>query len=76
MSNVIITTPTKGVDVVVGLAAPRPFVVAPDSGVDVTVGTPGPKGPTGPEGKWVSMTFAEYQALPMIDPDVLYVIIG
>lgn len=76
MNNVIITTPSRGIDVVVGRGDTKPFVVTPAKGVDVSVGTPGPPGPPGPEGKWVSMTFAEYQALPVIDPDVLYVIIG
>ena len=76
MSNIVITTESKGIDVVVGRGDTKGFVVTPSAGVDVTVGTPGPKGPPGPEGQWVSMTYAEYQALPVIDPDVLYVIVG
>ena len=35
----------------------------------------GPAGPPGPEGKWVAMTQANFDALPVKDPDVLYIII-
>jgi hypothetical protein len=36
----------------------------------------GPQGPPGPEGKWTSMTQAEFDALPSPDPATLYIIIG
>lgn len=39
-------------------------------------GPTGPTGPTGPSGVWVSMTQAAYDALPVKDPDTLYVIVG
>lgn len=33
-------------------------------------------GPVGPPGLWTQMTQAQYDALPMKDPQTLYVIIG
>lgn len=42
-------------------------------------GPPGPTGPAGPQGAqgvWVQMTQAAYDALPVKDPNTLYVIIG
>jgi hypothetical protein len=39
-------------------------------------GPQGPPGPPGPPGEWDSMTQAQYDALPVKDPDTLYVIIG
>lgn len=39
-------------------------------------GPPGPPGPPGPQAQWVQMTQAEYNALPVKDPNTLYVIIG
>lgn len=45
----------------------------------VTVPVPGPMGPMGPPGPpgiWVQMTQAQYDALPVKDPNTLYVIVG
>lgn len=42
----------------------------------VQVGGPGPAGPPGAEGQWVSMTAAAFAALVVKDPATLYVIIG
>jgi hypothetical protein len=36
----------------------------------------GPAGPQGPPGAWTRLTQAEYDALPIKDPTVLYVIVG
>lgn len=33
-------------------------------------------GPQGPPGQWTKMTQAEFDALPVKDPDTLYVIVG
>lgn len=41
------------------------------------VEVPGPgMGPPGPPGQWMQMTQAAYDALPVKDPNTLYVIIG
>jgi hypothetical protein len=48
-------------------------------GVAGPVGPPGPAGPPGPQGpqgQWDQMTQAEYDALVVKDPNVLYVIVG
>ena len=40
-------------------------------------GNPGPKGdpgPPGPQGQWESMTQEEFDAIPVKDPETLYVI--
>jgi len=37
---------------------------------------PGPKGPPGNDAKWVSMTQAAFNALPVKDPNTLYVILN
>ena len=42
-------------------------------GADSTV--PGPPGPPGADAHWVSMTQSEYDALPVKDPETLYVIV-
>jgi len=39
------------------------------------IGSVGPPGPPGSAGQWVSLTQAEYDALLVIDPEVLYVIV-
>jgi len=49
-------------------------VTTPDVLV-LAAGNVGPPGPPGPQGQWVSMTQAEYDAIPIPDPDTLYVII-
>lgn len=69
--------------------APRPTVnavIAKVRQLNVVAGVPevivvsaanvGPPGPRGAEGKWVSMTQAEFNALFPKDPETLYVIIG
>ena len=42
----------------------------------VSIINAGPPGPSTPGGEWISMTQAEYDALPVKDPDTLYVISG
>ena len=42
---------------------------------EFTFGMPGPTGPPGPQGQWVSLTQAEYNALSPPDPETLYVIV-
>lgn len=65
----------------------QPNVIAPDPAAApevIVVNTPGPQGPPGPAGVpgpqgpggWVQMTLAQYDALPVKDPNVLYVIVG
>ena len=47
--------------------------------VTVPVGKTGPQGPPGEPGadaQWARMTQADYDALPIKDPNVLYIIIG
>jgi hypothetical protein len=39
-------------------------------------GPPGPEGPAGADAEWVQMTQAEYDALPIKDPNTLYVVVG
>ena len=34
------------------------------------------EGPQGPPGQWIQMTQAQYNALPIKDPNTLYIIIG
>jgi hypothetical protein len=52
------------------------LTVSSDSEVTlVGTNTLGPQGPPGPEGQWLAMTQAEYDALSTKDPETLYVII-
>jgi hypothetical protein len=44
-------------------------------GVQGEQGDQGEVGPPGPSGQWISLTQAEYDALPVKDPAVLYVIV-
>lgn len=41
-----------------------------------SMGPAGSIGPPGPQGQWISLTQAEYDALNPPDPAVLYVIVG
>lgn len=45
-------------------------------GNDGADGAIGPQGPPGDAGQWWSGTLAEYNAIPIKDPDTLYVVIG
>ena len=45
-----------------------------DAGAASTV--PGPPGPPGTPAQWTQMTAAAYTALPVKDPNTLYVIVG
>lgn len=58
----VVTPVTRVVEV---LTEPRPVI-------EVVMAT----GPQGPEGKWVQMTQAQYNALNPKDPNTLYVIVG
>lgn len=40
------------------------------------MGPPGAMGPMGPQGQWMSLTQAQYDALDPPNPDTLYVIVG
>jgi hypothetical protein len=40
------------------------------------VGNTGAQGPIGPQGVWTQLTQAQYDALPVKDPLILYVIVG
>lgn len=70
-------------NVVVGLPGPQgppgpPGPTGP-KGDKGDTGAQGPKGDTGAQGAqgvWVQMTQAAYDALPVKDPNTLYVIIG
>ena len=42
---------------------------------EFVTGPKGDPGPPGPQGEWDSMTQAEYDAIPIKDPSVLYVIV-
>jgi hypothetical protein len=44
--------------------------------ISVSANAQGPPGPAGPPGIWTRMTQAEYDALPIKDPDTLYIIVG
>jgi len=46
------------------------------TGTPGPAGPAGPPGPTGPPAAWVQMTQAAYNALPVKDPNTLYIIIG
>lgn len=50
------------------------IIVEPTSSA-VSVINAGPSGPSTPGGEWIAMTQAEYDALGVYDPYVLYVII-
>ena len=81
MSEIIVVRPHRpGPITLVGGQRSTPVVTVPTSEINVTVptGLPGPPGPPGPPGedaKWVSMTQAQYDALPDKDPSTLYVIV-
>lgn len=63
-------------DVVVKLE-PQPSVeIDAVNTTDVITILAGNVGSPGPQGKWTSMTQAEFDALTVVDPDTLYVIIG
>jgi hypothetical protein len=51
------------------LSVSSPEIVLVGSGIM------GPQGPPGPEGQWLALTQAEYDALSPPDPETLYVII-
>jgi len=44
--------------------------------IDAGKGAPGPPGKDGQDALWVSMTQAAFDALPVKDPNTLYVIVG
>ena len=52
------------------------LVTAPVSKPVVIDAGKGSPGPPGKDANWVSMTQAAFDALPVKDPDTLYVIIG
>lgn len=55
------------------------FVRAPTPGPQGPPGAQGPPGPPGPQGAqatWTQLTQAQYDALPVKDPNMLYVIVG
>lgn len=55
---------------------PRPVIDIPQQGPPGPPGPPGPQGPPGVSAAWQQMTLAEYNALPVKDPNTLYVIVG
>jgi hypothetical protein len=73
-------TVIEGDPVVVNVYVPAPTLVEVASvGVAGPAGPPGADGapgPQGPPGVWVQMTQAAYDALPVKDPNTLYVIVG
>lgn len=66
----VITATTGGKTVVINTAQPVSVVHVGEMGFQ------GPKGATGPQGQWVSMTQFAFDTLPVKDPNTLYVIIG
>jgi hypothetical protein len=75
----VIITPTQPSPIrVTSRTGPIPVVTTPIRPVNVTVptGKPGPPGPPGEDAQWARMTRAEFDALPVKDPNTLYVIIG
>ena len=77
--NGVTVIPTKPPVIrVVGSGSTVPIVTTPTRPIDVTVptGKPGPPGPPGEDAQWARMTQAEFDALPIKDPNTLYVIIG
>ena len=75
MSHAEIQVTAQKDDILVTVVKPTPaqFAVASIPGMQVIAA--GNIGPPGPQGQWVSMTLAEYQALVEIDPETLYVIV-
>jgi len=69
----------KGDTGATGAASTVPGPAGP-AGPTGATGATGPAGPTGPAGaagdQWVELTQAEYDALPVKDPDTLYVVVG
>lgn len=62
-------------DVLVMVLPPPTIAVQAVTIPDMHIIMAGNVGPPGPQGKWVSMTQAEYDALSVHDPDTLYVIV-
>lgn len=63
-----------------GPAGPQgPIGPTGPEGPEGPIGLTGPEGPQGPAGTdavWTQMTQAAYDALPVKDPDTLYIIVG
>jgi len=58
----------------VAVAVPTAFAVeAQGHGLQ---GPPGPPGPPGPFGAWTAMTQPEFEAIPVKDPEMLYLIVA
>ncbi len=76
MSNIVVTPGKSNVQVTVG-GQTTPIDVA--VGITGPVGPQGPAGPMGPQGPTgeidvLEMTWAEYNALPVKDPQTIYII--
>lgn len=62
-------------DLTVTIVPPPVANVEAVTSPDVVVMLAGNVGPPGPQGQWVALTQAEYDALIPPDPDTLYIII-
>lgn len=61
---------------VLHLTGTAPEIIHMHVGLVGSVGPPGPQGVPGADATWLSITQADYDALPSHDPSTLYVIIG
>lgn len=75
MSHIELQVAAQKDDVVVTVAPPPPVQIQALSTPGLMVIAAGNVGPPGPQGQWVALTQAEYDALSPPDPETLYVII-
>jgi hypothetical protein len=76
MSPIELQVTAQKDDIVVTVSNPPPINIQAMSSPGMQVIVAGNIGPPGPQGQWVSMTQAEYDALVEVNPDTLYVIVG
>lgn len=72
MSHIDVTVENEPIEIIFNPQPSVDLTVVQQPGAVIVLA--GNVGPPGPQGQWVSMTQAEYDAI-IPDPDVLYVII-
>lgn len=75
MSHAELQVTAQKDDVVITVMQPPPVQIQAVSAPSLMVIAAGNVGPPGPQGQWVALTQAEYDALSPPDPETLYVII-